>query len=65
MIETVLPYLKRQLGLQEIYVEDVENGLATSEKLGPAEALAKGYDKTLIEQAEPGDPQSELQMLCH
>lgn len=52
-VEMIIPYIKKQLNIQEIQLETVDEGLEKAKD--PAN---EGYDAKMIEAAEPGSPAS-------
>jgi hypothetical protein len=58
LIEGVLPYLSRQIGVKQLTVEEATDGVKKAGELGEA-GSQQGYDAKLIEQAEPGDCKSK------
>ena len=53
IVEMIIPYLQKQLNIQHIQLETVEEGLEKAK-----DPSNDGYDAKMIEAAEPGSPAS-------
>lgn len=53
-LTSLLPYIKSSMRLQDVTVVSVEHALSQIEK---SEAQGEGWDKAVIERAEPESPQ--------
>lgn len=54
-VDMIVPYIKKQLNIQQIQIETVEEGLEKAK-----DPTNEGYDAKMIEAAEPGSPASKL-----
>lgn len=54
-LHTVHSYLQRQLGIEQIDVQEKEAGLAKAQELG-ADGASQGYDTAMIDRSEPASP---------